>query len=76
MPLPVPATQSECAKLQRLLERYRDLLGQAKDELLRRGIERQIGSLEDKLRDCDDASEQPAQPVADRRAKPAPLRVS
>jgi hypothetical protein len=74
LPLPVPATQSECAKLQRLLERYRDLLGQAKDELLRRGIERQIGSLEDKLRDCPDASEQPAQPVADRRATRAPLR--
>jgi hypothetical protein len=72
----MPATRSECDQLQRLLHRYRDLLAQAQDELLRRGIERQIDSLEQKLRDCDEASEPSPQPVADRRVKRAPLRVS
>ena len=41
---------SELEKLLRLLDRYRDLLAGAKDELLRRGIQSQIDSLENKLR--------------------------
>lgn len=45
---------SECAKLQRLLDRYRDLLAGARDEMLRRGIMSQIESLEAKLRSCDE----------------------
>ena len=42
----------EADRLLRLIGRYRDLLAGAKDEdgLLRRGIEREIDSLESKLR--------------------------
>jgi hypothetical protein len=70
--------KSECAKLQRLLDRYRDLLAYARDELLRRGIERQINSLEQKLRACDAPGEQPPapQPGAERPARPVPLRLT
>lgn len=71
----VPDARSECAKLQRLLDRYRDLLAHAKDEFLRRGIERQIGSLEQKLRECDEEAEQPASSSAlDAAVRPIPLR--
>jgi hypothetical protein len=43
----------EADRLLRLIGRYRDLLVDAKDGLLRRGIEREIGSLEAKLRRLD-----------------------
>jgi hypothetical protein len=45
----------EADRLLRLICRYRDLLGEAKDgdALLRRGIEREIESLEAKLRRLD-----------------------
>jgi hypothetical protein len=43
----------EADRLLRLIGRYRDLLADAKDGLLRRGIEREIESLEAKLRRLD-----------------------
>lgn len=39
----------EADRLRRLIGRYRDLLVDAQDALLRRGIEREIESLEQKL---------------------------
>ena len=60
--------------LQRLLDRYRDLLATAKDEMLRRGIEGQIASLEAKLRDCRDEGEEPARGPVRPGLQPAPLR--
>jgi hypothetical protein len=63
----------ECAKLQRLLDRYRDLLATAKDELLRRGILSQIESLEEKLRDCVGNDEEPqSDPAGAAPPRPAP----
>ena len=50
---------SECTKLRSLLDRYRDLLATAKDEMLRRGIMSQITSLEAKLRACSEEPEAP-----------------
>jgi hypothetical protein len=52
----------ECDKVQRLLDRYRDLLATAKDEMLRRGIMSQIDSLEQRLRDCSEDADPPALP--------------
>jgi len=64
----------ECAKLQRLLDRYRDLLATAKDELLRRGIMSQIESLEEKLRDCAGNEDEAPQsdPAHEALSRPAP----
>jgi hypothetical protein len=43
----------EADRLLRLIGRYRTLLAEANDGLLRRGIEREIESLEQKLRRID-----------------------
>jgi hypothetical protein len=53
-----PGTESSppTDTLLRLLERYRDLLATAQDEMLRRGIIKQIESLEMKLRGRDGAA--------------------
>ena len=43
----------ETDRLLRLIGRYRDLLAEAEDDLLRRGIERELESLEGRLRRLD-----------------------
>ena len=47
---PPSVASSDAERLLRLLDRYRDLLSSASDDLLRRGITKQIESLEEKLR--------------------------
>ena len=43
----------EAGRIIRLIGRYRDLLAEAEDDLLRRGIERELESLEARLRRLD-----------------------
>ena len=69
-----PASPSERAKLRKLLDRYRDLLAGATDEMLQRGILSQIQSLESKLREYEEDALEPALlPRAAAIRKPARL---